>query len=113
MKMPTSITHYGNVTVCSVTEDLAGENTEEFANHVKKLESEGRHDVVVDFAEADAIDSRGLELLLELQSQCENGLGRIRLCGLNQTVQKVLEITRLSRRFEVCADIDAAVRSFA
>lgn len=110
--MPTNVTHYGTVSVLSVIEDLTGENADEFAAKAKKLAEESRNDVVVDFSEADAIDSKGLESLLELQTQCETGLGSIRLCAMNPTCQKILEITRLARRFEVFADLDTAVRSF-
>ena len=110
--MAINVTHYGEVSVLAVAEDLTGENVEEFAVKSKKLADESRHDVVVDLTEAEGIDSKGLESLLELQAQCESGLGHIRLCGLNPTCVKILEITRLARRFEMYPDLDTAVRSF-
>ena len=60
-----------------------------------------------------AIDSEGLEALLDVQDKCEDEYGNVKLCGLDETAQKILEITRLDRRFEVFGDLDATVKSFA
>lgn len=111
--MSIKVANYGNVAVLTLKEDLVGETAEVFAQKAATLAAERRYEIVVDCSEIDGFDSHGLEVLLDLQSQCEGEFGTVKLCGLSPTCAKVLEITRLSRRFESFPDLDGAVRSFS
>lgn len=111
--MSTTVTLYGNVGVLTVKDELTGENVEVFTDHAKKFVEEGRFDAVVDCSGVEAVDSTGLEALLSFQNQCEEQLGCVKLCCLSPTCSKILEITRMVRRFETYPDLDSAVRSFA
>ncbi len=110
--MSATLTQYGNVTVLAVKDDLSGEEVDSFIEQTGRCTQEGRHAVVVDCAELAGVDSRGLEALVDLQNTCESELGSVKLCGLNSTCAKILEITRLGRRFECFDDLDSAVKSF-
>lgn len=111
--MSVKVENYGNVAVLTLKEDLAGDYAQVFTENARLVNKEGRHEVVVDCSEIDAFDSLGLEALLDLQAKCEEELGAVKLCGLSQTCGKILEVTRLARRFEMYADLEGAVRSFA
>ncbi len=111
--MNANVTRFDNATVISVKDDLAGEDVEAFANRASSCVGEGVFNLVVDFGQVGAIDSAGLEALLDLKDRCEEHFGSLKLCGLDETLVRVLEITRLMRRFEAFEDVDAAVRSFA
>jgi anti-anti-sigma factor len=67
---------------------------------------------VVDLEDVGFIDSAGLELLCRIQQQLnEHGL-QLKLCGLNEITQKIFDLTRLSRRFEILPETASALRSF-
>lgn len=110
--MSATLTQYGNVTVLAIKDELAGDEVDSFVEQTGRCMKEGRHQVVVDCAELAGIDSRGLESLIDLQNTCEVELGAVKLCGLNVNCAKILEITRLARRFECYDDLDSAVKSF-
>jgi anti-anti-sigma factor len=105
-------TNYGNVTVITVRDELAGETVEVFAGQVAKCLADGQHRLVLDCSNLAGLDSSGLEALLSLQNSCEEQLGAVKLCGLDATSAKILEITRIARRFETFDDLDSAVKSF-
>lgn len=111
--MPTNVVKYDSVAVLTSKEDLMRDSIDQFKHVADKCMAEGFHNLVIDFTNVDGIDSIGLETLLDLQDRCEDQLGCVRLCALNETIAKVLEITRLVRRFESFEDLDSAVRSFA
>ena len=58
------------------------------------------------------IDSAGLELLCRHHREMGAQGLNLKLCGSNEVTQKILELTRLSRRFEILPDTTAAVRSY-
>ncbi len=111
--MSVNMTTYENVVVLTPKEDLLGEIPDVLLEKAQSVIDKDRHEFVLDCSEIDAFDSRGLEVLLELQSKCEEGLGTVKLCGLSPTCAKILEITRLARRFESLPDLESAVRSFS
>lgn len=110
--MSIEITNYDNVAVLTVREDLAGEMVELLTDRASQCLEDGGSNVVVDCGSVGGFDSAGLEALLAVQSECEDRLGTLKLCSLNETCAKILEITRLARRFEVFEDLESAVRSF-
>ncbi|MCC6682723.1 MAG: STAS domain-containing protein [Phycisphaeraceae bacterium] len=68
-------------------------------------------DFVLDLGQTEFIDSKGLETLLWLQEESVTQLGQVRLAACQETVRKILAITRLSGRFTCCDDVEEAVRS--
>lgn len=68
--------------------------------------------VVADLSACPFIDSKGLEALVEATEEMAGSGQVLRLCGVNETVREVLELTDLSRLFEHYEDANSAVRSF-
>ena len=110
--MTIDIANYENVTVLTVKDELAAETVEAFHEKAAQCHSRNRFKLVLDCSLLGGFDSTGLEALLDLQDKCENHLGALKLCSLDETCAKILDITRLSRRFEVYEDLDSAVKSF-
>lgn len=110
--MGTTLTKYDDVTVLTVKDDLAGDALDSFLSVVARCRNEQINRLVIDCAAIGALDSAGLESLAALQDQCEEEFGSVKLCELDETLKKILDITRLARRFEVFEDLDAAVKSF-
>lgn len=77
---------------------------------IARAESFGR--IVVDASAIPYIDSEGLEMLVEVsETLAESGLA-LKLCGLNETLREVLDLTELLTLFEYFEDINSAVRSY-
>jgi len=110
--MATTMTRYNDVVVLTVKDELAADSVESFVEKANLAAEGGALYMVVDCSDVSGFDSAGLEALVDLQNKCEERLGAVKLCGLDDTGAKILEITRLARRFEAFDDLDSAVKSF-
>ncbi len=69
--------------------------------------------IVVDLSEVHFIDSTALAVLVHGMRNSRERNGDVRLCGLQQPVRMVLELTRLDKVFEIYPTQNDAVTSFA
>jgi anti-anti-sigma factor len=68
-------------------------------------------DFVVDLEKTPFIDSAGLEALLWVKRKCEDVFGQLKLAGADENVKRILEVTRLSHRFQCVADVPTALKT--
>ena len=68
--------------------------------------------VVIDATAIPYVDSRGLEVLLDVTEQLQQSGRALKLCGVNQNIREVLNLTGLADMFEHFEDASEAVRSF-
>src|SRR3989442_13557778 len=66
--------------------------------------------VVLDMEAIPFVDSRGLEVLVEVSEELSEGGQVLKLCASNKTVREVLEITELAPMFEYFEDANSAAR---
>ena len=101
----------GPVTVLSIAGDLAVDDADRFQREALQRFDQDVRDFVLDLESLDYIDSRGLASLLWLQDKCNELLGQVRLAACPDHIYKVLEVTRLSSRFDCHPDVGTAVDS--
>ena len=101
------------VTVVTITGDLVSEGVDQLKRYVGKLFEDKAHDLVIDMADCDFADSKGLESLLWMQTRCKDALGQLRLIHVSEGLGQILTITRLTQRIAVCEDLNEAVTSLA
>jgi anti-anti-sigma factor len=68
--------------------------------------------LVLDASAVAYVDSRGLEVLVEVGEEMSHGGQALKMCGANETLREVMELTETIGNFEHFADIPSAVRSF-
>lgn len=94
---------------------LRGDLTSDEVNALRKLASDridhNIRDFVLDVDAMEFIDSEGLETLLWLQEVVAERLGQVRLAGMNDNLNQILEITRLSKQFDCHVDVESAIKS--
>lgn len=109
--MPIQCDEYDRVAVLSVEGDFAAEQVVAAREAVRRMLDERQVvDFVADLARCPFLSSEALELLLWLKRRAEESLGRVKLAGCDDTVLKILEMTRLRSRFECIPGVEAAVR---
>ena len=70
---------------------------------------EGARTIVVDLSAVRYVDSSGLSSMVNVATTVEKNNGHIVLCGLDPSVRKVLEMTRLTEYFQITEDLESAV----
>ncbi len=103
---------HGAVMVVKVNGPLTDSDAEVFLERMSTLARERMGRVVVDASKISFADSKGLEAILDLSEILnESGQG-LCLCGTNETLREVLELTALAEHVEQYEDASSAVRSF-
>jgi len=102
----------GAVRVLKPRGPLAAPEAEEFKTRAAETASESLGRLLIDASGVPFVDSRGLEVLVELSEDLSQSGRALKLCSLNETVREVLELTDLAGLFEFYDDVNAGVRSF-
>ncbi len=111
MKVKTQ--NYNDVAVVELQGELDGDSVELFQNTVNDIITAHKTGIVLDMSDVGFIDSAGLEQLLSVRDYCSENDCQLRLAGLDETLAKILEVTRLGNEFECYAELSEAVKSFA
>jgi anti-sigma B factor antagonist len=99
------------MTVMALAGDLAAEDSDRLRKVATERFEHRVRDFVLDLSALEFVDSKGLETLLWLQEQATERLGQVRLAACQQNVAKILEITRLTGRFDCHSEIESAIKS--
>ena len=89
-----------------IDSSTASELEQRLLGHVEAGESR----IIVDFSAIDYVSSAGLRVLLLVQKQLRPAKGSIVICGLNDHVRQVFEITGFVKIFPIYPSKDAVLR---
>jgi anti-sigma B factor antagonist len=79
---------------------------------VRELNDAGSHNLVLDLAQVDFIDSTGLGALVMCATTLRKTRGNVKLLSLNRRTCELLVMTKLATVFEIFAEEQDAVNSF-
>ncbi len=105
--------NYNEVTVIELEGELNGDTAEPLKSAITEIITTQRARIVLDMHDVGFIDGQGLELLLWVRDYCRQNRTQLRLAGLDEHCEKILEITRLADEFDCLAELAEAVKSFA
>ena len=91
----------GDVDVVTAEGRLDGIYSSAFANQVGELISGPHPKVLIDFSNIDFVTSAGLRAVLLLMKKATAAGGSFALCGLNDQVREVLDISGLADMFSI------------
>ena len=102
----------GAVTVLKPGEPLTSANADEVLAALREVAERSYGRVVLDASSIAYVDSRGLEVLVELAQEMESSGRVLKLCAATDTLCEILCLTGLDDRFEQFDDTTSAARSF-
>ena len=109
--MKLSYEDHGEASVITLSGELIADQTDTIRRKVLERFEQGVRDIVLDLEHLTLIDSAGLEFLLWLQEAAAERQGRFRIAHADEIIQKILEVTRLDRRFELYDNIELAAKT--
>jgi len=101
-----------DVRVIEVRGHLDTNTSPEAEEAINALIDDGAEKLLIDFAALEYISSAGLRILLATAKKLKVSGGDLRICGLNETVQEVFDISGFSTILAVSASRDEALASF-
>lgn len=109
--MKISFQDYEHICVLTLSGEFTSEDSGLFERVISERFQSGARHVLLDCEHLEFIDSSGIEHWLRLSERVGKRNGQVRLVGLCENVQKILEMTRHDRSFEAHGSVEAAVRS--
>jgi anti-anti-sigma factor len=106
--MSTTISKNGDVLVVTPAGHCDSNSAPETETRILQAIEEGMVKVIVDFAQTDYVSSAGLRVLLKTAKLVRPKGGTVLLCGANQQIQEVLEISGLLKMIRHFASLEQA-----
>jgi len=100
------------VTLVAMDGNLDTNTSVDAQDHVNGLIDNGAAKLLVDFEKVDFVSSAGLRVLLATAKKLGGIGGSLRICGLNEAVNEVFEISGFSTILEVFPTRDDALQGF-
>ncbi len=110
MKFTTS--EVEGITIAAFEGNLDTNTAPDAEERLGELLEKGVTKILVDFTTLDYISSAGLRVLLVTTKRLGGAGGSLRICGLNETVDEVFEISGFSTIFSVFGTRDEALDGF-
>ena len=104
---------YNDITVLELAGELDADSTQILQSSVAETIGGGKSGIVLDMLSTGFVDSAGLEQLLWARDYCNENNCQLRLAGLDENCEKILELTRLDKEFDCYSELAQAVKSFA
>jgi anti-anti-sigma factor len=103
---------HGAVAVLKPRGPLCAQDAEQFKTRAESVRESSLGRLVIDASDIAYLDSKGIEALLDTSEVLMDSGRLLRLCGANDTVREILDLTGVSGQFEYFQDVGSAVRSF-
>jgi len=110
--MKLEVDHLGTVCVLKPGQPLVEEAAVEFTSQLSERAASPGARVVVSLKKVPYMDSCALEGLLDVADNLASRATTLKLAETSTTCREILEITGLTGRFQMFADVEDAVRSF-
>ena len=80
---------------------------------VSVVEQTKRINLILDFGNVRFLSSAVLGLLIRLSKRIYEQDGQLKLCNINTKIYEIFKITRLTKTFDICKDIENAVEELS
>ena len=102
----------GAVTVLKPMGALVAAEAEMAKNRLQEALTKSLGRVVLDASAIPFLDSAGLEVLVDVTEKLLESGRALKVCGANETLREVFELTGWADAFEHFADVNSGVRSY-
>lgn len=103
---------HGAVTAVRPIGPVTGDGADELKRVLFDVRTRSLGRLVLDLSGVPFVDGRALEVMLDVTEELAKSGQALRLCGENEVLREVLELTDLASSFEHFEDVNSAVRSF-
>jgi len=102
----------GDVYLVRVEGQLIVGNRQELKSAVQEALDNGERKFLIDFTRTGYIDSSGLGALVSISKKVREQGGELRLCGLNEDLRSLFELTKLDTLFTITDSAEQALAGF-
>jgi len=112
MAVKTTTLQSGKIGVIEVKGSLVGgEETDELRNAVADFIEQGTKNLIIDLSKVTYLNSTAIGVLVSAHTTFAKNKGRVKLCGINKSINNIFVITKLTLVFDVTETREDAVRA--
>ena len=112
-----SVEYSENATIVTFTDEriLKDEDIQALRESIMSVveSAGGGINLILDFCNVRFLSSAVLGLLIRISKRIYERDGQLRLCNIDPKIYEVFKITRLTRIFDICEDIQSATESLS
>ncbi len=111
-----SVHYLDDATIVSFTEEKILDEADINAiqdSIISVIEQAERIKLVLDFGHVKFLSSAVLGLLIRISKKTYEKGGQLKLCSIDPKIYQIFKITRLTKIFDICKDLESALESFA
>ena len=112
MSLEINLKSVGDATVVNCVGSLDTQSSLEAEDQLNQLIDAGATKIVVNFETLDFVSSAGLRVLLAAAKSLKKVDGELRICGLNEIVKEVFDISGFATIFKVFGSESEALDGF-
>jgi len=112
MKPRISVEYAENATIVTLTDEKILEEGDIRAlgeSIMLVIDGAGGVNLILDFRNVRFLSSAVLGLLIRVSKKIYEGEGRLGLCNIDAKIHEIFKITRLTKIFDIYADVESAV----
>ncbi len=110
--MEIAVSDVGEIKVVRIEGKLDTQSSPDAQAQLTQLIDQGATKLVVNFEKLDYISSAGLRILLAAAKRLKGNSGELRICGLNEVVQEVFDISGFTTILAVTKTEPEALEGF-
>jgi anti-sigma B factor antagonist len=114
MSVKTTTVQSGKIGVIEVKGSLVGgDETDELRGAVADFVEQGNKKLVIDLSKVTYLNSTAIGVLVQAHTTYTRNKGQIKLCGINNNINNIFVITKLTMVFDIAETKDEAVKSLS
>ena len=76
------------------------------------IEQADKIKLILDFTNVKFLSSAVLGLLIKISKRIYESEGKLKLCNIEPKIYEIFKITRLTKTFDICDDVQSAMKGF-
>lgn len=116
IKPKISVEYAENATIITLVDEkiLEEEDVRALRESIMSVvEQAGRINLILDFRNVQSLSSAVLGLLIRVSKRIYEMDGQLRLCNIAPKIREVFRITRLTKVFDICEDLEGAAEGLS
>ncbi|GAB1352978.1 MAG TPA: STAS domain-containing protein [Candidatus Rifleibacterium sp.] len=102
-----------NITLVVLRGEIGTETVNQLKDKMEAIVNEGKNRLVMDFSDVSYLNSMGLGVIAGTLKRVKKENGDLKLLNLSPAVRELLELTRLTKVFEIFDSEESAIKSFS
>jgi len=102
-----------NITLVVLRGEIGTETVNQLKDKMEAIVNEGKNRLVMDFSDVSYLNSMGLGVIGGTLKRVKKENGDLKLLNLSPAVRELLELTRLTKVFEIFDSEESALKSFS